>query len=864
MVTAADEQQQQQDNDTEARANKQTVSECLQKILTLMGGNRDTRSCVLEALVDQISTVCNDTDESYKCTIAAPDVTFRWPETTPPEPRLVFMDSVGDMNNETSRDVMAKYVITLETFIGNAGGFHLHGLTKMCNPSMTGIARMQKISRNLQFMKSMSPENWEGTACGGGIDMCARLDRTIKEWNDMMVTSFGFHQFIDAKNAGNDVPPLLPMVRITTVAEREELKANQQLLEFYLTQACQQGVRRHEEEVFEPLRLSDGTFTRHYKRKCTVTEWLYDVVHPKENHINHYDTLTSSSGVRTYLADQLKFIKSNQFPFLQKSRSHFSYRNGVLDVNERVFYLYNYRLSSHAKSPHIRPISDLPSDVCTAKFHDAMLPLAYVDHNMDPMTIPTPHMDSIFRTQKFDDYTLKVFYALCGRLLHDVGKHDDFQSALYIRGVAGSGKSTFFQILGEAYEYEDLGFLNDDSEEVFGVQHLSESYVVFCLDVSDAFKLSSTRFNSFASGETVTIARKFKTVLTKKWQAPMAFASNTLPPIDSKAGSGARRFTIFDFVVAISDVDQKLGEKCRAELPVFIQKITHLYFWLIDHVKAADGNFWNIAPSMVTAARDEYMAATSPIAGFLLSDFVVLEPGLRSNFAAIRAQFNLYLQRFTETSSTGKRGHSVKSASKLSPVTMSYFLMTSKVILCYLGFGPKNDKGYSPELRGNTTKYSDARIYENIGMTFINQDGETVPDVPVASSYAHLPQEVQNIYIEKARQAEEARLNAIDAANIGATDAAPPRARELPSAPVTGAHTRKTTTGVSKKRDRDDRDGDKGNTSSTVVSDEHAEKKRKSIDSVVVVVDDHDGSNNKRKHGIDEGDADVVSKKQKS
>jgi hypothetical protein len=138
----------------------------------------------------------------------------------------------------------------------------------------------------------------------------------------------------------------------------------------------------------------------------------------------------------------------------------------------------------------------------------------------------TPALDHILTDQQYSTKAMFWVFALFGRMFFDVASNDDWQVALFIRGVAGSGKSTLLKIMTRFYTNEDVGLLMSDGQSTFSDEHLLQAKIVLAMDVDATISFSQVRFNSFVSGEYVSVARKFKTAINVKWTAPMCFASN--------------------------------------------------------------------------------------------------------------------------------------------------------------------------------------------------------------------------------------------------------------------------------------------------------------------------------------------------
>lgn len=272
---------------------------------------------------------------------------------------------------------------------------------------------------------------------------------------------------------------------------------------------------------------------------------------------------------------------------------------------------------------NIVSIHTMNQNVSTANHFDYDLPLELIRGDLDPFDMPTPFFDTILKAQNWDDKSIDAFYSLIGRTLHDVGKLDNIQIALYLIGIAGSGKSCFFRTWSEVYPKERIGHLAVDSSGTFAFEHLADSWIVFGLDITNDFKLTSAHFNSFTSGEEYVRNRKFKLPDVEAWTAQLVFASNVFPPIESRGGSGARRLVIFEFDRKVIVSDTRLMEKCRAELPLMVAKTTLLYHRMLERL--GDQSIWDsdILPAQCTRLSNEYLIASSPLVAFFNDENLV-------------------------------------------------------------------------------------------------------------------------------------------------------------------------------------------------------------------------------------------------
>jgi hypothetical protein len=199
-----------------------------------------------------------------------------------------------------------------------------------------------------------------------------------------------------------------------------------------------------------------------------------------------------------------------------------------------------------------------------------------------------------------------------------------------------------------------------------------EAYIVLAMDVDRSTNFSLTRFNSFISGESVSVNRKFKTAISVAWKAAVAMASNSNPPFDDVAGNCARRFFIILFTQTITKTDATLFKTCRAQLGTIMVKMVLCYLHALR--KHASGSLWDCKelPPEIKAAKQEYLSACSPLAGFMTSEYVDTEDS--SSECSVREferNFNKWI-RFCGYNVNRNRGAMKISAATDSPLLKAY------------------------------------------------------------------------------------------------------------------------------------------------------------------------------------------------
>jgi hypothetical protein len=410
---------------------------------------------------------------------------------------------------------------------------------------------------------------------------------------------------------------------------------HQLLLDFLFQVAGNKRLRRTETAMYRPRILSDGTHTGFFEYACEISEFVYQAVSPARIHPQEYDALTNRPSTPGQMISLLGKVHDARCLFMDKDRSLFSFRNGIFDARSGSFEKHGTRSDEKLSSSQFFDVDIDPGTL-----------------SMDPMQIHTPSFDKILVDQGMDNQARFWLHALCGRMLHNVGSMDDWQVCLYIRGVAGSGKSTILKVLAMFYESDSVGYLMSDGQPIFSDQHLYDKFMNLAMDVDKKTSFNVTRFNSMVSGEHVSVNRKHKTALNIKWSAPLAMASNAQPPWVDVAGNLVRRFVIYLFDNPVRNSDPRLFEKLQAEVPFLLIKMARIYLSAIG--SHGDQSLWDagVLPDMCHKSRRQYLVATNPIAAFLESEHVELSPLEETMATVFRRRLTMY------TRENGDRGGS--------------------------------------------------------------------------------------------------------------------------------------------------------------------------------------------------------------
>jgi len=260
--------------------------------------------------------------------------------------------------------------------------------------------------------------------------------------------------------------------------------------------------------------------------------------------------------------------------------------------------------------------------VCAKFFPDNALEC----ENVEWTSIETPNIDRVFRYQGFTRDELLWFYVLAGRMLYNLNTHDGWTVIPFLLGLAGTGKSSITDgLIGSLYDRSMVGILGNNMERQFGLSAIVDCLIYVAPEIKKDFSLEQATFQSMTSGESITVAEKFKTAYSTTFKAPGWLSGNELPGWSDNSGSIRRRLVIFRFDKRVTNMDNELGEKMRRELPRFIVKANRAYREMAD--RHGTKNIWDVISKEFVEARDKSMANASIIDSFVRSTKVVYGDG---------------------------------------------------------------------------------------------------------------------------------------------------------------------------------------------------------------------------------------------
>lgn len=397
-------------------------------------------------------------------------------------------------------------------------------------------------------------------------------------------------------------------------------------------------------EIFtEPTDGTPGYATYAWKVHMTLVDFVNQVCSAGVN----ADAWKMLTGKSFNLAQQFiaRLQEDRIVTRLEFSEHLFAFRNGLFDVKAIMFYEFGNEASweswatfatnrarqyaNVAKSDRRRAYwrnvqyrAPTRQDVAV-KYFDHIFPVSCKFNDVttiDVESIPCPAFQKIVDFQRFEKDTIYWFMAMLGRLLHKTGM-DDWQVMLFLKGVAGCGKSTILLLMESLFLPDRVGTLESEGEVTFGLGPLVDKSLVVCPEVKRKFNLPQGTLQSMITGESVSAAVKYKDPKQVKWETPLLFAGNELPNWTDASDSMARRIFMIIFSRRVTNVDTDLNEQLQQEIANFLLRISITYQQTL--IAYGHGGLWGlednrpIVSQEIWGFREKLKTSVQALARFL-------------------------------------------------------------------------------------------------------------------------------------------------------------------------------------------------------------------------------------------------------
>jgi len=388
----------------------------------------------------------------------------------------------------------------------------------------------------------------------------------------------------------------------------------QNLLLYLLDSIYTTGLQRYGDSLYEKIYYK-SYFTHAWKEKLSIRKFIYEKTEFCQDYRQWHNLTSNASNIKN-ATDFLENCRDPRISDLKKDRHVFAFRNGIYNCKEKTtngytdhFYEYGADLTK-----------SLNLDIVACKFFDCNF--NNFDEIDDWYYIPTPFFQSILDYQDFDEDVSRWIYVLIGRLLFELGELDNWQIALFLEGVAGSGKSTITKIVKKFYETCDVGVLSNNIEKTFGLSSLKDKLLFLAPEIKGDLKLEQSEFQLLIEGGDMQLPVKYKESHYIEWKIPGLFAGNEPPNYTDNSGSISRRLVVAKFHKKVNIKDPDLDLKLNKELPSILKKSACAYLSAVNKFQGQD--FWSSLPDYFRNTQRDMAQNTHSLEHYISSGKVVL------------------------------------------------------------------------------------------------------------------------------------------------------------------------------------------------------------------------------------------------
>jgi hypothetical protein len=458
-----------------------------------------------------------------------------------------------------------------------------------------------------------------------------RIERLVQMYSDAFELILYHTRIMERVNFPTMVPVSLEtdgsVFRYSSMTEDDSKEKDsktpwQELLLYLLHEANLLRYKRYKGYCHKEIKTADGKSTRAWEPVLEISDFVYTKTQ-KECKYDMWKNLTSKGSCVKDTVSYLSTCLDIQFPDIKKNRHVWSFSNGIFIGKywDKQLNMYTTKFYDYDKPE----FDKLDPTIVSCKYFDQFF--TNLEDDPDWYNIPTPFMQSIMSYQKFTDDVCRWMYVFIGRLCFDVNEMDAWQVIPFLKGIAGSGKSTLItKVCRKFYDLDDVRTLSNNIEKKFGLETIRDGFMFISPEIKGDIQLEQAEFQSLVSGEDMSIARKNKTAVSVEWKVPGILAGNEMPGWKDNSGSILRRILTWNFGKQVLEADPNLEHKLEAELPFILQKCVRGYIEYAQKYNKQD--IWNVVPQYFKTVRNQVAMVTNVLQNFLSSEKVRFEPGL--------------------------------------------------------------------------------------------------------------------------------------------------------------------------------------------------------------------------------------------
>ena len=396
--------------------------------------------------------------------------------------------------------------------------------------------------------------------------------------------------------------------------KKKKFVERQKFIVFMLDYCYRHRLRKDKlgQAYYREIQTQDHSGSHAWKREGSLMELVFQAVQPRSAYTEAWRCQTYQASLIRGVVDYLAGCRDPEFPVLEKDRRIWSFENGVyISVRDQFLPYGDPRLTDAVVSCKFIAVQ-----FKNTEYEEQMrLP----NGKLDWLRIDTKEIDDIMTDQDLPDAVMEWLYVFFGRMAYKVNEFDIWQCQLFLKGVAGTGKSSLLQQLIFLWDPTDVAILSNTTEKMFPLEALLHVFAYFGLDISNSLQLDQTLWQSMVTGEGVAVNRKFKERISVEWEVGGMLAGNQTPPWKDNAGSVSRRLLIAAFLNTIDEAKVRgdLNKELRLKVGAFIKKISVAYRTVVS--VAGMVGIWKMLPDYFRETRELLRQQTNILDAYLSS-----------------------------------------------------------------------------------------------------------------------------------------------------------------------------------------------------------------------------------------------------
>jgi hypothetical protein len=224
---------------------------------------------------------------------------------------------------------------------------------------------------------------------------------------------------------------------------------------------------------------------------------------------------------------------------------------------------------------------------------------------------------------------LYTMYALCGQRFFKRNKLDKAGIALFLYGVAGTGKTGIIDAILQFFDSADVKSLSDAAQKDFGLAGAGDKMFVYFGEYTPDCQVPTAVLQEWITDTCVSLNKKFDDSFTIDPESVLTFVGN-FPFRAREAGNAmGRRMVYFWFKRPWPDYAKKSGAEYRK-----CMENDHVRWWwrsilsyrLFANRLAGGKDVWHYLPQYFRTVSEHIKVGANPLRRFLNANIVFVDP----------------------------------------------------------------------------------------------------------------------------------------------------------------------------------------------------------------------------------------------